>query len=53
MTVLDLMSIGTYEHNEPGQATDRGYWETKGSEKSVEWPTTSWSWSTSCSPDTS
>lgn len=28
-TVLDLMSLGTEEEDEPGQATDRSYWVAK------------------------
>lgn len=35
MTVLDLMTLGTDEEDEPGQATDRGYWEAKGSPATV------------------
>lgn len=34
-TVLDLMPLGTDEEDEAGQATDRGYWIGRGSEKSV------------------
>jgi hypothetical protein len=33
--VLDLMSPGTEEDDEPGQATDRAYWQTKGSPHSL------------------
>lgn len=35
MTVLDLMALGTDEEDEPGQATDRAYWEAKGSPATV------------------
>lgn len=35
MTVLDLMSLGTEEEDEPGQATDRAYWESKGTKATV------------------
>lgn len=35
MTVLDLMALGTDEEDEPGQATDRAYWESKGSPATV------------------
>jgi len=34
-TVLDLAPPGTEEEDEPGQATDRGYWVSRGSEASV------------------
>lgn len=35
-TVLDQMSLGTEEEDEPGQATDRAYWETsRGSKGTV------------------
>ena len=34
-TVLDLVSYGTDEDDEPGQATDRSYWEIKGSTDSL------------------
>lgn len=35
MTVLDLMPLGTDEEDEPGQATDRAYWENKGTKQTV------------------
>lgn len=35
MTVLDLMALGTDEEDEPGQATDRAYWEARGTPASV------------------
>lgn len=35
-TVLDTMTLGTDEDDEPGQATDRDYWIRRGSKKSVE-----------------
>lgn len=35
MTVLDLMALGTEEEDEPGQATDRFYWEGKGTKETV------------------
>lgn len=34
-TVLDLVHLGTEEEDEPGQATDRAYWISRGSESSV------------------
>jgi hypothetical protein len=34
-TVLDLVSLGTEEEDEPGQATDRAYWVSRGSASSV------------------
>jgi|tagenome__1003787_1003787.scaffolds.fasta_scaffold20534779_2 hypothetical protein len=34
-TVLDLMTLGTDEEDEAGQATDRNYWIKRGSEGSV------------------
>lgn len=34
-TVLDLTRLGTDEEDEPGQATDRGYWISRSSEASV------------------
>jgi hypothetical protein len=34
-TVLDLARPGTDEDDDPGQATDRGYWVSRGSEASV------------------
>lgn len=34
-TVLDLMPRGTDEEDEPGQATDRSYWEAKGTPQTV------------------
>lgn len=34
-TVLDLVQVGTEEEDEPGQATDRGFWINRGSEASV------------------
>ena len=34
-TVLDLARLGTEEEDEPGQATDRTYWITRGSASSV------------------
>jgi hypothetical protein len=36
MTVLDVMSLGTEEEDEPGQATDRTYWLNRSSKRSVE-----------------
>lgn len=33
--VLDVTSLGTDEEDEPGQPTDRAYWEQKGSKQSV------------------
>ena len=33
--VLDLVQVGTEEEDEPGQATDRGFWVNRGSEASV------------------
>jgi len=35
-TVLDLTRLGTEEEDEPGQATDRGYWVGRSSQASVE-----------------
>lgn len=35
MTVLDQMSLGTEEEDEPGQATDRSYWEAKGTKQTI------------------
>lgn len=35
-TVLDVVQFGTDDEDEPGQATDRGYWESKGSRESLE-----------------
>jgi hypothetical protein len=35
-TVLDLARLGTVEDDEPGQATDRGYWINRGSQATVE-----------------
>ena len=35
-TVLNLFRLGTDEEDEPGQATDRGYWIGRGSVDSVE-----------------
>jgi len=34
-TVLDIVRLGTDEEDEPGQATDRNYWLTRGSQASV------------------
>lgn len=34
-TVLDLVQYGTEEEDEPGQVTDRTYWEQKGSKASL------------------
>jgi len=34
-TVLDLVHLGTDEEDEPGQATDRNYWISRGSQASV------------------
>jgi hypothetical protein len=34
-TVLDLMTLGTDDEDEAGQATDRNYWIKRGSENSV------------------
>ena len=34
-TVLDLVQFGTDEDDEPGQVTDRSYWEQKGSKASL------------------
>lgn len=34
-TVLDLVRVGTEEEDEPGQATDRSYWISRGSSASV------------------
>ena len=34
--VLDTMTLGTEEEDEPGQTTDRNYWIKRGSKKSVE-----------------
>lgn len=34
-TVLDLMSLGTEDEDEPGQATDRNYWLNKGTPQSM------------------
>ena len=34
-TVLDLVSLGTDEEDEPGQTTDRSYWINRGSQASV------------------
>ena len=34
-TVLDLMTLGTDDEDEAGQATDRNYWIKRGSEHSV------------------
>jgi hypothetical protein len=34
-TVLDLMSLGTEEEDEPGQATDRSYWASKGTPETL------------------
>jgi hypothetical protein len=36
MTVLDLMSLGAEEEDEPGQATDRAYWESRGTKATVD-----------------
>jgi len=35
-TVLDLVSYGSDDDEESGQATDRAYWEAKGSRESLE-----------------
>jgi hypothetical protein len=35
-TVLDLARAGTEEEDEAGQATDRGYWASRGSEASLD-----------------
>jgi hypothetical protein len=35
-TILDLVRLGTEEEDEPGQATNRGYWINRGSLATVE-----------------